>query len=376
MKKIYKRKSLHRLAAVICAALTAGTLGFSPVLYAHPILDSKDAAVSISGLNTSDMSINSSLENNVIKWVDFSIGSGEKVTFDTHNYLNYVTGHARSDILGTLTGGGSIYLVNPNGILIGDNATINVGSLYLSTRNLSKEALNAFSTNGTDPLTTGNIGGDVINLGTLNADSVTVEGNNITFKNIADVKDKTGSVDNVKVNLTAGDTLRVGYKETGSFKNPTAPEPTNWTSTNNKAIDWYILVASAADYSRINSGIANKYMLGNDITFEANTQGVTFFQGTFDGLGHTITLPAGAFRPFDEIRAKGVVKNLGIRTENRSKENGSDGALALENHGHIENVWHTGDMTVTINAIPKDKNDKDEWQSRENVLRGGAHVIQ
>ena len=152
------------------------------------------------------------------------------------HYLNYVTGHARSDILGTLTGGGSIYLVNPNGILIGDGATINVGNLYLSTRNLSEDVLNAFSTNGTNPLTTASIAdGDVINLGTLNANSVTVEGKNITFKNVNDVKDKTGSAENVTVNLTAGNTLRVGYKETGKFGNPKAPAPTNWAS--NKTID-------------------------------------------------------------------------------------------------------------------------------------------
>ena len=92
MKKIYKRKSLHRLAAAICAALTAGTLGFAPVLYAHPILDAAGAGVHIDG--TTNMTITSEATNNVIKWVDFSIGSGEKVTFDTHNYLNYVTGHA------------------------------------------------------------------------------------------------------------------------------------------------------------------------------------------------------------------------------------------------------------------------------------------
>lgn len=92
------------------------------------------------------MSITSTAANNVIKWIDFSIGAGEKVAFDSHNYLNYVTGHARSDILGTLTGGGSIYIVNLNGILIGDGAQVDVGSLYLSTRNLTTEQLAGFNT--------------------------------------------------------------------------------------------------------------------------------------------------------------------------------------------------------------------------------------
>ena len=78
--------------------LIAEAFSILPVTEANPVLDSKGAAVSIAG-------ITSTAAKNVIKWIDFSIGAGEKVAFDSHNYLNYVTGHARSDILGTLTEG-------------------------------------------------------------------------------------------------------------------------------------------------------------------------------------------------------------------------------------------------------------------------------
>lgn len=138
-RKIFMLDYIHgskkRLAAAVGAALLAGAFSIVPRAEANPVLDAKDAAVSISG--TTNMNITSEATNNLIKWVDFSIGSGEKVAFGAQNYLNYVTGSARSDILGTLTGGGHIYIVNPNGILIGSGATVNVGHLHLSTRNMT-----------------------------------------------------------------------------------------------------------------------------------------------------------------------------------------------------------------------------------------------
>ena len=125
---------IKKKLALACAGVWA--FGMSSVACALPVLDTKDAAVRI---NTSGqvMNIGSSAVNNVVQWVDFSIAGGETVTFDKNNYLNYVTGHAASEIFGTLTGGGNIFIINSHGILIGDGATVNVGNLYLSTQKLS-----------------------------------------------------------------------------------------------------------------------------------------------------------------------------------------------------------------------------------------------
>ena len=71
--------------------------------------------------------------NNVIKWADYSIKQGETVTYDANNYLNIVTGGNTSAINGSITGGGDIYLVNPNGVIFGKTASVNVGNLYVST---------------------------------------------------------------------------------------------------------------------------------------------------------------------------------------------------------------------------------------------------
>ena len=62
-------------------------------------------------------------------WSDFSIGEGFTVNFTgSGTAINKVTGNVRSDILGTLTGD-KVYILNPNGILFGSGAHINVNGL-------------------------------------------------------------------------------------------------------------------------------------------------------------------------------------------------------------------------------------------------------
>ena len=80
----------------------------------------------------------------IINWDAFGIAAGEILNFNTANgaLLNRVTGSLRSDIFGTLTQTGAhpMFLVNPNGILVGNGATINASNLVLSTLAISDDA--------------------------------------------------------------------------------------------------------------------------------------------------------------------------------------------------------------------------------------------
>lgn len=331
--------------------------GMSSTACALPVLDTKDAAVRI---NTSGqvMNIGSSAVNNVVQWVDFSIAGGETVTFDKNNYLNYVTGHAASEIFGTLTGGGNIFIINPHGILIGDGATVNVGNLYLSTQALSDAQLDAFRACGTSPiLDASNANGNVVNLGHLEAKTVVVEGNVIKFKNVADV-------DALTKNVFAKTETRVGCEG--------EPLPDGWrffrAGTEGQVAPLkYKLINDEADLQKITVNDANgRYMLAgnikvnNDFTaIGTSSQAYGRFLGHFDGLGYEITftknIKANGMTSglFGAIGEGSVVENVSVRTGAiedpglNSNNTGYIGGVAGCNYkGAIRNVCHYGSISV------------------------------
>ena len=93
--------------------------------------------------NGSRLDVVQSSQRAVIDWRSFSIGAGGQVNFRQPSAagatLNRVTGPEMSAILGRLTANGTVFLVNPNGILIGPGAKIDVGGLVAATANISNE---------------------------------------------------------------------------------------------------------------------------------------------------------------------------------------------------------------------------------------------
>ena len=79
----------------------------------------------------------------IIDWQSFSIGNGESVRFfqpGTQSViLNRVVGADPSQILGTLTANGNVFLINTNGILFGPNSVVSVGGLVASSLNISDD---------------------------------------------------------------------------------------------------------------------------------------------------------------------------------------------------------------------------------------------
>src|SRR5262249_37683638 len=77
----------------------------------------------------------------IIDWRTFGIGAGAQVVFVQPTVqsatLNRVTGDQASVLLGRLDANGQVFLVNPNGIVFGGGAQINVGSLIASTSNIT-----------------------------------------------------------------------------------------------------------------------------------------------------------------------------------------------------------------------------------------------
>lgn len=98
--------------------------------------------VSFDGLNSPSITIHSN-DRAIINWEAFSIGQNESIQFIQTGVnsavLNRVTGSLMSQIYGRLQADGKVYLLNPNGIIFGKNAIIDVGSLIASSFDLSND---------------------------------------------------------------------------------------------------------------------------------------------------------------------------------------------------------------------------------------------
>ena len=91
--------------------------------------------------NGPTMTINQSSQKAAINWDSFNIAQGHKVEFVQPNStavaLNRVIGQDPSVILGNLSANGQVFLINPNGVLFGKTAEVNVAGFVASTLNMT-----------------------------------------------------------------------------------------------------------------------------------------------------------------------------------------------------------------------------------------------
>lgn len=105
----------------------------------------------------------------VIDWNSFSVGKTNSVTFDNGSgaTLNRVTGGSPSAILGRLSATGSLYVMNPQGVVVGPSGVITTGGRFVaSTLDICNDAF----MQGSGSLTlSGNSNAAVINLGRISS---------------------------------------------------------------------------------------------------------------------------------------------------------------------------------------------------------------
>lgn len=88
------------------------------------------------------LTVNQSADKVILNWDSFNIGEQNAVHFQqvaNGIALNKILDQAPSQILGSLTATGSIYLLNPNGVLFGQNSQVHVGNLLVSTQQVDTE---------------------------------------------------------------------------------------------------------------------------------------------------------------------------------------------------------------------------------------------
>ena len=174
MKRAMRRKKTwHSQAAAITAALMAMSVG--GIAYAMPqgeVIRSGKGEIT---RQDKDMTVNQDSKRLAIDWSGFDIANDERVTFRQPDKdsvaLNRVVGDAASVIDGTLSGNGHIYVINPNGVLFGKNASVDVGSLVASTARISDSDMTNFANaDGITMAIPEDSSAKVINAGTIRAE--------------------------------------------------------------------------------------------------------------------------------------------------------------------------------------------------------------
>ena len=337
MKKSEFKKNLGKKIAL---ALSVGMFSIMPLVQALPAGgQSESATIKVSG-STMDIS---GAANNVINWQSFSIGKNETVSFDANNYLNLVNGPDVSNIYGTLKGAGNIFLVNPNGIVFGSGAVINVGSLTASTAPISSVDPEAFLNGNTTSITGSVTEGSDISMALVNveaANSLVLNAGEVVLQNTA-VLDKVTSVTGATeviigadgaLALTGGQTLKLHAQN----------------------VNGATLVTNLSQITDMDG----KYLLAGDVTagngftpIGAVEEDGSFidkgFTGYFNGLGYKVSglnvdmssngsyfAGIGLFSSIGSADKPGSVKNLNI--ENASVAGG------------VENWSHVGGLTGFI----------------------------
>lgn len=156
-------RRLRASALAICALFGTSTA------YCAGVLPSGGKFVAGTGTiqsNGTQLTINQGSRRGIIDWTQFSIGDGNRVTIQNGAgaTLNRVTGGIPSWIMGTLTATGSVYLINPQGILIGPSGVVATGGRFVAS---TLDTTNASFMNG-GPLTfSGNSTANVVNLGAI-----------------------------------------------------------------------------------------------------------------------------------------------------------------------------------------------------------------
>ncbi|WP_445577358.1 Filamentous hemagglutinin [Pseudomonas sp. E141] len=120
--------------------------------------------------NGSHMVIDQHTGKLVTNWNSFDVGAGASVTFrqpgaESIALNRVIGGGSASQIMGKLNANGQVWLLNPNGVVIGKGAQVNVGGLVASSLRISDQDFLA----GKTALSGGAGAGAVLNQGTVNA---------------------------------------------------------------------------------------------------------------------------------------------------------------------------------------------------------------
>ena len=114
--------------------------------------------------------IDQSSARGVINWQGFSVGAGASVRFNNGSgaTLNRVTGAQSSSLLGHIGATGTVFLINPNGVVIGPGGTVVTGGSFIAS---TRDTPNSTFMKGGNVILSGSSAGTVTNAGKITSTS-------------------------------------------------------------------------------------------------------------------------------------------------------------------------------------------------------------
>ncbi len=149
LKKNTIKSNQYRKKSALSLAITVA------ILYSNSSLATNDNTLPtgenvISGnasftREENSLNIRQHSQHTSINWESFDIGRNSAVEFDQPSTdsiaVNRVMGLNGSEILGRMSSNGQVFIINPNGVLFGQDAKVNVGGLVASTLNIDDDHL-------------------------------------------------------------------------------------------------------------------------------------------------------------------------------------------------------------------------------------------
>ncbi|HSI95467.1 MAG TPA: filamentous hemagglutinin family protein [Methylophilaceae bacterium] len=149
--KTATRRLSRRLAALVTAVAAAHAplalaepAGLKPQLNAQGALNWSNAAIDAARTSANQMTIRQNAAKAILNWQQLNLARGESLIFDQQGNrswaaLNRIHDANPSLIAGNIKADGHLYFINTNGIIFGEGAQINVGSLTAGSLDITDE---------------------------------------------------------------------------------------------------------------------------------------------------------------------------------------------------------------------------------------------
>jgi filamentous hemagglutinin family protein len=289
---------LRSLPALVALAVSTSAMAAPPLPQGGQFVAGK-GSIAQDGAN---LNITQTGSRGIIDWNSFSIGAGRTVTINNGAgaTLNRVTGNDMSSIMGTLKGTGSVYLINPHGVLVGPTGVVATGGRFVaSTLDMKNDE---FMNNPGYLEPKGDSKADVVNLGKISStggDVFLLSAHNIV---------NAGSIDapNGSVELANGHDIVLmdtGYGQQVSVSAPSGGTVINAGTVqaamiNLQAADGNIFALAGKSSALRATGTATRdghvYLVASGGTVDAS--GATIAAHNADGSGATVDTIANTVR--------------------------------------------------------------------------------